>query len=123
MGFVFYVILIIIVISSTSIVMHNPIDKDGDGIPNTSDNCIDKAEIFNGYLDEDGCPDTLPDDDGDGFPNVSDTCPSEPEIFNGYLDEDGCPDSTPPTSVNVTVPTTGPSLVKVSISPGSSVPG
>jgi type IV secretory pathway VirB10-like protein len=33
------------------------VDKDGDGIPNATDQCPDQAEDFNGYKDEDGCPD------------------------------------------------------------------
>lgn len=34
-------------------------DTDKDGIPNISDNCPEEAETFNGYMDEDGCPDSL----------------------------------------------------------------
>ncbi len=34
-------------------------DSDNDGIPNTLDTCQDEAETFNGYLDEDGCPDSV----------------------------------------------------------------
>ena len=33
------------------------VDKDGDGIPNAVDKCPDVAEDFNGYKDDDGCPD------------------------------------------------------------------
>ena len=36
-----------------------PPDLDGDGIPNAEDECYDDPEIFNGYADEDGCPDFL----------------------------------------------------------------
>src|SRR5438045_2720499 len=32
-------------------------DKDGDGYPDAFDKCPDKPENFNGYQDEDGCPD------------------------------------------------------------------
>jgi hypothetical protein len=32
-------------------------DKDGDGIPNTIDQCPDDPEDFNHYKDQDGCPD------------------------------------------------------------------
>ena len=35
-------------------------DKDGDGIPDRLDKCPDKPETYNGYQDEDGCPDTVP---------------------------------------------------------------
>jgi hypothetical protein len=34
-----------------------PLDKDGDGIPNAVDKCPDQPEDFNGYKDDDGCPD------------------------------------------------------------------
>ncbi len=36
-----------------------PPDLDGDGIPNNHDDCYDDPEIFNGYKDEDGCPDFM----------------------------------------------------------------
>jgi outer membrane protein OmpA-like peptidoglycan-associated protein len=32
-------------------------DRDGDGIPDRLDKCPDQPETFNGYQDEDGCPD------------------------------------------------------------------
>lgn len=65
-------------------------DRDGDGIPDSKDRCPDEPEDFDGFEDEDGCPD--PDNDGDGIPDVEDACPNEPETYNGYKDEDGCPD-------------------------------
>ena len=36
------------------------IDTDGDGIPDINDSCPTQAENFNGYQDDDGCPDTKP---------------------------------------------------------------
>ena len=35
-------------------------DADGDGIPNKTDKCADQPETKNGFEDEDGCPDELP---------------------------------------------------------------
>ena len=35
-------------------------DNDSDGILDTDDDCPNNPEVFNGYKDEDGCPDTLP---------------------------------------------------------------
>jgi len=35
-------------------------DKDKDGIPDRTDKCPDKPENYNGYKDEDGCPDNRP---------------------------------------------------------------
>jgi len=36
-------------------------DTDGDGIFDDKDKCIDKPETKNGFEDEDGCPDSIPD--------------------------------------------------------------
>ena len=66
-------------------------DRDGDGIKDDVDKCPDEPEDFDGFEDEDGCPD--PDNDRDGIPDVDDKCPNEPETKNGYQDEDGCPDT------------------------------
>lgn len=35
-------------------------DGDGDGIVDSLDECPDDAEVFNGWEDEDGCPDDIP---------------------------------------------------------------
>ncbi|MCC6649187.1 MAG: OmpA family protein [Polyangiaceae bacterium] len=35
-------------------------DTDGDGIPDSKDKCKDKPETYNGYQDDDGCPDKAP---------------------------------------------------------------
>ena len=74
-----------------------PGDCDGDGILDSEDKCNcdkpegERAENYNGYQDEDGCPDD-PDTDGDGIPDSRDQCIMEPEDKDGYLDDDGCPD-------------------------------
>ena len=65
-------------------------DRDGDGIKDDVDKCPDDPEDYDGFEDEDGCPD--PDNDKDGIPDELDSCPNDPETFNGYKDEDGCPD-------------------------------
>lgn len=67
-----------------------PGDADGDGIPDHLDRCPHVPEDFDGWQDEDGCPEL--DSDGDGIPDHLDQCPYEPEDFDGYQDEDGCPD-------------------------------
>ena len=67
-----------------------PLDSDADGIPDVKDLCSTEAEDFDGFEDEDGCPDL--DNDGDGILDVKDICPNEAEDFNGSEDEDGCPD-------------------------------
>lgn len=65
-------------------------DWDGDGIPNTADECPRDPEDKDGFEDEDGCPD--PDNDSDGVPDAQDKCPKEKETINGFEDDDGCPD-------------------------------
>jgi len=65
-------------------------DRDGDGIPDDVDQCPDLAEDFDGFEDEDGCPE--PDNDQDGIPDAQDRCPNEPEDEDGFEDHDGCPD-------------------------------
>jgi outer membrane protein OmpA-like peptidoglycan-associated protein len=97
-------------------------DRDGDGFKDDVDKCPDDPEDFDGFEDEDGCPDLdndqdgIPDTqdkcpnepgprenegcpfhkvndrDGDGIPDDVDKCPDEPEDFDGFEDTDGCPD-------------------------------
>jgi len=69
---------------------HKTNDRDGDGIPDDLDKCPNDPEDFDGFEDEDGCPDL--DNDKDGIPDKVDLCPNDPEDFDGFEDEDGCPD-------------------------------
>jgi outer membrane protein OmpA-like peptidoglycan-associated protein len=69
---------------------HKTHDRDGDGIPDELDKCPDDPEDFDGFEDEDGCPDL--DNDKDGIPDKVDLCPNDPEDFDGFEDQDGCPD-------------------------------
>lgn len=66
-------------------------DSDHDGLPDRLDLCPLAAEDYDGFRDEDGCPD--PDNDEDGIPDVRDLAPDYPEDYDGYLDEDGVPDN------------------------------
>jgi outer membrane protein OmpA-like peptidoglycan-associated protein len=65
-------------------------DRDGDGLPDVSDCCIDDGEDKDGYQDDDGCPDV--DNDGDGVVDANDSCVDEPEDRDGFDDDDGCPE-------------------------------
>ncbi len=65
-------------------------DRDGDGLRDDVDQCPDEPEDFDGFADEDGCPD--PDNDRDGILDVDDACPMIPEDRDGDADEDGCPE-------------------------------
>jgi outer membrane protein OmpA-like peptidoglycan-associated protein len=68
-------------------------DRDGDGYPDDQDACPDEPEDFDGFEDDDGCPE--PDNDKDGIPDNVDRCPNVPEDFDGDEDNDGCPESKP----------------------------
>jgi outer membrane protein OmpA-like peptidoglycan-associated protein len=65
-------------------------DRDGDGYRDDTDECPNEPEDFDGFADEDGCPD--PDNDRDGILDVDDECPMVPEDRDGDADEDGCPE-------------------------------
>lgn len=68
----------------------NDLDRDKDGIPNKWDQCPNVPEDYDGFQDEDGCPEL--DNDQDTLPDTVDQCPNEPEDFDGFQDQDGCPD-------------------------------
>ncbi|MEZ4363747.1 MAG: OmpA family protein [Kofleriaceae bacterium] len=65
-------------------------DRDGDGVLDVADACVDEREDLDGFQDDDGCPD--PDNDGDGVLDVADGAPLAPEDRDGFQDEDGVPD-------------------------------
>lgn len=67
-----------------------PLDSDSDGIPDVKDLCPNETEDFDGFEDENGCPDY--DNDVDGIPDSADLCPNEGEDLDGIDDNDGCPD-------------------------------
>lgn len=67
------------------------IDLDNDGICDEKDKCPEEPEDFDGYEDEDGCPEDQ-DTDGDGIKDSRDLCPTEPEDNDNYQDNDGCPE-------------------------------
>lgn len=77
-------------------------DSDGDGIPDSEDQCPNQAEDMDNFQDEDGCADL--DNDDDGIVDAADQCPDQPETKNGYLDDDGCPDQTSTDLVGFTFP-------------------
>lgn len=69
-----------------------PEDSDGDGYADPEDKCPQEPENFDGYQDDDGCPDSS-DADDDGIPDERDACPLTAEDVDGYLDTDGCPET------------------------------
>ncbi len=64
-------------------------DRDGDGVLDPDDACI----TIPGIAEYDGCP--IPDTDEDGILDPQDACVEEPETANGFEDKDGCPDALP----------------------------
>ena len=77
----------------------NWVDSDNDAIPDNVDQCILEREFYNGYQDEDGCPDDISselifDQDLDDIPDLQDNCPLIAETYNNFEDTDGCPDIT-----------------------------
>lgn len=65
-------------------------DRDKDGIKNKVDDCPDDPEDFDGFEDDDGCPED--DNDKDGVRDERDECPVDPEDRDGFEDGDGCPE-------------------------------
>ncbi len=75
------------------------VDSDGDGIPDTEDECPNEA----GPASNNGCPETTPvDSDGDGIPDTEDECPDEA----GPASNNGCPETTPVDSDGDGIPDT-----------------
>ncbi|MBI5508683.1 MAG: hypothetical protein HY903_08010 [Deltaproteobacteria bacterium] len=68
----------------------NQADGDNDGIPDTGDKCLLESEDYDGFQDDDGCPDA--DNDHDGLLDYGDMCPDVAEDKNAFQDDDGCPD-------------------------------
>jgi len=65
-------------------------DRDGDGIGDDVDECVDRPEDKDSFADQDGCPD--PDNDNDGLADLVDSCTDQAEDKDGFGDSDGCPD-------------------------------
>jgi outer membrane protein OmpA-like peptidoglycan-associated protein len=66
------------------------LDRDKDGIPNKTDDCVNIPEDKDNFEDEDGCPEE--DNDQDGLVDPEDRCPDDPEDYDEFEDDDGCPD-------------------------------
>lgn len=66
-----------------------PPDQDDDGIADARDRCPTQPEDFDGFQDEDGCPDL--DDDGDGVADAADACPRVAGEASNDAKYNGCP--------------------------------
>jgi hypothetical protein len=65
-------------------------DMDKDKHLNVHDECPAIEEDYDGFEDDDGCPET--DNDMDKVEDKLDRCPNEAEDIDQDRDEDGCPD-------------------------------
>lgn len=65
-------------------------DRDDDGVEDAYDECPGAPEDYDGYRDDDGCPD--PDNDRDGIPDDWDKAPYDAEDYDGFEDDDGAPE-------------------------------
>lgn len=65
-------------------------DGDDDGVDDPFDRCPNAPEDYDGYRDDDGCPDI--DNDRDGILDAWDWAPNDPEDLDGFEDEDGAPE-------------------------------
>ena len=87
-----------------TLVSHAPITMQNVYVPDVMDMCPQQDEVWNKYVDYDGCPDVLPtgnirvDTDEDGILDAIDACPNLKESWNKYNDHDGCPDIAPEQS-------------------------
>jgi outer membrane protein OmpA-like peptidoglycan-associated protein len=66
-------------------------DTDGDGYPDSIDQCPTVKEDGKPPNPSDGCPADA-DRDNDGIPDSVDECPDKPEDKDGIEDKDGCPE-------------------------------
>jgi hypothetical protein len=77
-----------------------PPDADGDGVPDSSDNCPNVANAAQADVDSDGVGDACDsqdnrDSDGDGVQNWEDQCPNQA----GPVSNNGCPTTPQPTGL------------------------
>ncbi len=66
-------------------------DRDGDGVPDADDVCVDVPEDLDAFKDADGCPEL--DNDNDGVNDSADRCPTQAEDRDAFEDTDGCPEA------------------------------
>jgi outer membrane protein OmpA-like peptidoglycan-associated protein len=78
-------------VTVTTVLPATSTDADADRVPDATDQCPTTPEDFDGYQEEDGCPE--PDNDQDHIADELDLCPNGPEDRDGVQDEDGCPDT------------------------------
>jgi len=81
-----------------------PSDVDGDGVPDTNDNCLNTPNPDQKDVDGDGIGDVCDsfnntDTDKDSIPDVNDNCPTTPNTDQKDSDSDGIGDVCDPTPI------------------------
>jgi subtilisin family serine protease len=94
--------------AAAAVLAASPVDSDGDGVPDNSDNCTQAANSDQADRDADGLGDACdPDRDGDGYPNGEDALPDDPsEHADGDSDgvgdhADNCPSAPNPAQADL----------------------
>lgn len=88
---------IFLAVNLGKIIVKDDADVDGDGIPDSQDNCIETANPDQADLDGDGIGDVCDDDrDGDGVRNSYDNCPDIKNTNQRDTDKDGIGDACDP---------------------------
>ncbi len=93
-------------------------DWDKDGINNKEDQCPTVAEDFDGFQDEDGCPEL--DNDGDGVLDYRDMCPETPA--GATVDQKGCTIEIDVISTEVLNPAMPSAEIPVEVAPEVTIP-
>jgi hypothetical protein len=73
--------------------VYTPADSDGDGVPDTLDNCVAVANPDQLDVDHNGVGDACDDFDRDGVLTVRDNCPNIPNVDQRDTDGDGIGDA------------------------------
>jgi outer membrane protein OmpA-like peptidoglycan-associated protein len=66
-------------------------DRDGDGIPDAEDACVDTRGVRNSDPAKNGCPEAPKDTDGDGIFDTEDACIDVPGVKSDDPKLNGCP--------------------------------
>ena len=89
-----FTLIAVLVLSSISIFSSAQSDRDGDGLPDSSDSCPNRGNEGGLGVDETGCP--YYDNDWDGVYNRDDQCRNRGDEYGYGIDSNGCPLTAPP---------------------------
>gem|GEM_PF-5696467 len=89
-----FVLTALFILSSVSLFALAQSDRDGDGIPDNQDSCVNRGNEGGLGVDASGCP--YYDADWDGVYDRNDACPSRANEYGFGVGSDGCPLTAPP---------------------------